>query len=298
MPTGETRPEVFTRWFRNFIDVRDDEGAERCLVTAIELGIPREHIASMVFAAATDHIYLDGGHVIDFANKAFELLDHLGWEMAGQVLPSLVHGMATARRSQELSQWRQPIDLASLVWQARAELPALLEQGQSHTGAWHDSEILAHNVLSDSPNKVIDSIKQAIADGASPEQLGDAVAHAAFLRMARFHLSNEFRDWDTVHNTLTAANALHQALKRTPTSELLRAVFDVAMSIYLDRFLNMPPQYIPDPVPSDAPASEQLDRLLELVNARQQVEESASAVSGYLAGARGRIGNCSPPWAG
>ena len=43
----------------------------------------------MIFAAATDHIYLDAGHVVDFANKAFELLDHLGWEMAGQVLPSL-----------------------------------------------------------------------------------------------------------------------------------------------------------------------------------------------------------------
>ena len=283
LPTGESRPEVFTRWFRDFIDVRDDEGAERCLVTAIELGIPKEHIANMVFAAATDHIYLDGGHMVDFANKAFELLDHLGWEMAGQVLPSLVHGMARARRSQELSQWRQPIDLASMVWQARAEIPALLEQGRSRTGNWQDIETLAYILLSDSPDEVIDSIKQAVAEGASPEQLGDAVAHAAFLRMARFHLSNEFRDWDTVHNTLTAANSLHQALKRTPTPELLRAVFDVAMSIYLDRFLNMPPQHIPGPVPNSTPESEQLDRLLELVNARQQVEESASAVSGYLA---------------
>ena len=61
LPTGETRPEVFKRWFRNFIDVRDDEGAERCLVTAIELGISRDDIADMIFAAATDHIYLDGG---------------------------------------------------------------------------------------------------------------------------------------------------------------------------------------------------------------------------------------------
>ena len=87
LPTGETRPEVFARWFRNFIDVRDDEGAERCLVTAIELGISRQDIADMVVAAATDHIYLDAGHVVDFANKAFELLDHLGWETAGQVLP-------------------------------------------------------------------------------------------------------------------------------------------------------------------------------------------------------------------
>ena len=288
LPTGETRPEVFSRWFRNFIDVRDDEGAERCLVTAVKLGIPREHIADIIFAAATDHIYLDAGHVVDFANKAFELLDHLGWEMAGLVLPSLVHGMARARRSQELSQWRQPVDLASMVWQARAELPDLLEQGReqgrNRSRGWDGAKALALQLLADSPEEVMESVKKAIAEGAAPEQLGDAVAHAAFLRMAHFHLSNEFRDWDTVHNTLTAANALHQALKRTPTPELLRGVFDVAMSIYLDRFLNMPPQHIPDPSPSGVPDHEQLDRLLEMVNARQQVEESASAVSGYLAG--------------
>ena len=284
LPTGETRPEVFARWLRNFVDVRDDEGAERCLVTAIELGISRQDIADMIFAAATDHIYLDAGHVVDFANKAFELLDHLGWEMAGQVLPSLVHGMARARRSQELSQWRQPIDLASLVWDARAELPVLLEQGRSRSGEWDDADALASRILGDSPTEIIDSIKDAIVSGATAEQLGGVVAHASFLRMAHFHLSNEFRDWDTVHNTLTAANALHQALRRSPTPELLRGVFDVAISIYLDRFLNMPPQRLPDPAASPVPAPEQLDRLLEMVNIRQQVEESAQAVSGYLAG--------------
>ena len=87
-----------------------------------------------------------------------------------------------------------------------------------------------------------------------------------------------------MHNTLTAANALHQALQRTPTPELLRGVFDVAMSVYLDRFLNMPAQRLPDAAASAVPAAEQLDWLLEMVNVRQQVEESAQAVSGYLAG--------------
>ncbi len=284
LPTGETRPEVFSRWFRDFIDVRDEEGAERCLTTAIALGFPRDDIAHMVFAAATDHIYLDAGHVVDFANKSFELLDHLGWEMAGQVLPSLVHGMARARRSQEFSQWRQPVDLASMVWEAREELPGLLEQGQRGSGNWNGAESLAAEILGDSPGEIMTALKQAIANGATAQQLGSAVAHAAFLRMAHFHTSNEFRDWDTVHNTLTAANALHQALQRTPTPELLRGVFDVAMSVYLDRFLNMPPQRLPDAAASAAPAAEQLDRLLEIVDVRQQVEESAQAVSGYLAG--------------
>ena len=288
LPTGETRPEVFAGWFRNFIDVRDDEGAERCLITAIELGHSPREIADMVFAAGTDHIYLDAGHVVDSANKAFELLDHVGWEMAGQVLPSLVHGMAGARRSQELSEWRHPIDIASMVWQARAELPELYQQGRERASewpdAWDDADALASSMLGDSPSEIIASIKEAVAGGATPEQLGGAVAHAAFLRMAHFHTSNEFRDWDTVHNTLTAANALHQALDRAPTVALLRGVFDVAMSVYLDRFLNMPPQRLPDAAASRAGGADALSELLEMVNLRQQVEESAQAVSGYLAG--------------
>ena len=281
LPTGETRPEVFKQWFRNFIDVRDEDAAERCLRTAIELRVPPLDIADMIFAASTDHIYLDAGHTLDFANKAFELLDHIGWEHASQTLTSLVHGMALARRSQELSAWRHPIDLASLVWQSREELPSLCEQGRGAT-AWDGADALALDMLGDSPSDILAAIKTAIRSGATAEQLGSAVAYAAFLRMAHFHVSNEFGDWDTVHNTLTAANALHQALRRAPSPELLRGVFDVAMSIYLDRFLNMPAQRIPETGPEPVDEAALLAEMTGLMNVRQQVEEVSHLVSRYI----------------
>ena len=281
LPTGETRPEVFKQWFRDFIDVRAEDAAERCLRTAIELELPSRHIADMIFAAATDHIYLDAGHTLDFANKAFELLDHIGWEHSSQTLTSLVHGMARARRSHELSAWRHPIDLASLVWQARAELPALLEQGRHATG-WDDEDILARAILGESAADILEAVKTALKSGATAEQLGSAVAYAAFLRMAHFHVSNEFGDWDTVHNTLTAANALHRALQRAPSPELLRGVFDVAMSIYLDRFLNMPAQRIPETGREPADGARLLAEIRERMDVRQQVEEVSHLVSRYL----------------
>jgi nitrite reductase/ring-hydroxylating ferredoxin subunit len=285
LPTGETRPEVFKQWFRGFIDVRDEDAAERCLRTAIDLGFSPQDVADMIFAAATDHIYLDAGHVVDFANKAFELLDHIGWEHAGQALTSLVHGMATARRSQELSSWRHPIDLSSLVWQAREELPDLLAQGGSAGAPWGGADGLAREMLNDSPTDILDAIKTAIKNGATADELGSAVAYAAFLRMAHFHVSNEFNDWDTVHNTLTAANALHQALQRAPSMELMRGVFDVAMSIYLDRFLNMPPQRIPETGDAPVDGEEILAQLRERMDVRQQVEEVSHLVSRYVTGA-------------
>ena len=284
LPTGETRPEVFKDWFRSFIEVRDDEGAERSLRTAIELGVSQREIADMVFAAATDRIYLDAGHVLDFCNKAFEILDHIGWEYAGQVLTSLTHGMASARRSEELNSWRNPIDLSSLVWEARDALPGLWEEGAKERGNWDDEDALVGVILEDDPAATLAALKDATREGATAEQLGGAVAYAAFLRMARFHTSNEFGDWDTVHNTLTAANALHQALKRAPSVELTRAVFDVAMSIYLDRFLNMPAQRLPEP--NGARADEGLgDSILKAMDSQQQVERSAGLVSDYVSGA-------------
>jgi nitrite reductase/ring-hydroxylating ferredoxin subunit len=284
LPTGEMRPEVFKKWFRRFIDVRDPEGGERCLRTAIDLGLPARTIAEMIFAAATDHLYMDAGHVVDFANKAFELLDHIGWEHAGQVLTSLVQGMATARRSQELSAWRHPVDLAALVWAAREELPVLVAQGKSRHSTWQDEVSLVDAILGDDPVAILQALKDAIQQGASPEALGSAVAHAAFLRMARFHTSNEFGDWETVHNTLTAANALHQALLRAPSIELLRGVFDAAISIYLDRFLNMPAQRLPEVERTTANGAALGAELLRCMNVQQQVEEVAQLVSRYLSG--------------
>ena len=299
LPTGETRPEVFKQWFRGFIEVRDDEGAERCLRTAIDLGISKREIADMIFAAATDRIYIDAGHVVDFCNKAFELLDHIGWEHAGLVLTSLVNGMASARRSEELNSWRNPIDLVSMVQEARAALTDLWAEGEVNRGdqlkAGHvkqvDEESLVATILEDDPAATMYALKEAVRAGATAKQLGSAVAYAAFLRMARFHTSNEFGDWDTVHNTLTAANALHQALIRAPSVELVRAVFDTAISVYLDRFLNMPAQRLPEPNGAGAagdPVSEYGaglgQEILDTMNSQQQVEQSARLVTDYVAG--------------
>ena len=42
-----------------------------------------------MFAAVTDHVFIDGGHTIDFTNKAFESLGYIGQKSAPDVLPTL-----------------------------------------------------------------------------------------------------------------------------------------------------------------------------------------------------------------
>ena len=90
LPHVATDLPTLKRWFRQFTEVRDTEGAERCLASAIRAGHAPVAIADMLFAAATDHRYLDGGHVLDFTNKALEALDWAGWDAAEVTLASLL----------------------------------------------------------------------------------------------------------------------------------------------------------------------------------------------------------------
>src|SRR6266508_2658032 len=126
---GDADPERLARWFRGFIEVRDAEGAERALVSAVRAGATPQQLADMLFTAATDHRYLDGGHTLDFVNKALEALDVTGWERAEAVLTSLPAQLAFAERMEEANAWRHPVDLVALLEDAFERLPEAVAEG-------------------------------------------------------------------------------------------------------------------------------------------------------------------------
>ncbi|MGH2524298.1 MAG: Rieske (2Fe-2S) protein, partial [Anaerolineales bacterium] len=72
LPTATADFPTLRRWFRQFVEVRDAEGAERCIVSAVRAGADSQQIADILFSAATDHRYIQVGHVADFTNKALE----------------------------------------------------------------------------------------------------------------------------------------------------------------------------------------------------------------------------------
>jgi nitrite reductase/ring-hydroxylating ferredoxin subunit len=245
----EVSKERLKRWFRENCEVRDSNGAERVLLTAIA-NLDESDVAEILFAAATDHLYMNASHTLDFVNTAFETLDHIGYEeYADAVLASVVPQLTGATRSEELSSWRNPIDIAELVFDAHDRLPDLVAAGEGKS--WERPEGFVETIMSEDPEAILDALAGAIREGATREQLADAVARAATRRVAYFATNNEFGDWDTVHHTFTYANAVHRATRRTDAVELYRGCFDGAMSVYLDRFLNSPRAPMPAPDDSD-----------------------------------------------
>ena len=282
LPTGTADMTTLKGWFRRFVELRDAEGAERCIVSAVGAGADHTQMADMLFAAATDHRYLDVGHVLDFTNKAFEALDVAGWSYAEPVLASLAGGYAGATRMEESNSWRNPVDLVEILEGAFDELPETLESGRDRRGSWEGREELAFLLLDEDPKVIAESLLEALREGATEEGLAQAVAYAAALRIAQFPTTNQFGDWDTALHTFTFANAVHQGLRRTPSQELLRGVFDAAMSVHLDRFLNVPPTRLPEPGDPETTPEELLAELPALLDQRQRVDAAGELVARYL----------------
>jgi nitrite reductase/ring-hydroxylating ferredoxin subunit len=287
-------PDLATlkRWLRRWTAVRHREAAERTVLTAIAAGASPAALANLLLTAVTDRTFADGGHSLDFINKAFECLDLIGWEQAGDVLPTVVGQMVAARGAEESTAWRQPEDLVVLCQTTAAELPSLFAAGRGGR-RWSDHAALAHLLLSDDAVAIVAALKAAIRAGASPTDLGRSLAYAAALRVARFGSANEHSDWETAHHVFTYASAVQRMLKRIETAnqdghfEAARGVLHGAMALYLARYLNVPPARIPgdrgdqlNDLPTDAEALRVA--LLDAFDRQRQVDLAARLVARHL----------------
>lgn len=279
---GRLSQETLVRLFRQMIEDREAAGAERVLRTCCAQGGSLADAAELLLVAGTDHFFLSTGHVLDFTNKAFELIDHLGDEAAESVLASLTRPMAGAFRHDESADWE---DAGGPL----AEAFARFDTRPADDPAWADDGTLLELLLEGDPPEIIRAMSDAVQRGAGPRALAAVVCDASMLRVARFHLQNE-NDWDDVLHLVSYNHAVDRLAARfagRPATDfaLLRAVFHGAVYCHLTRFLNVPAVPLPhqrrhDYLIPDEPR-QMCERLLHCAEF-QQVEEAAAIADRYL----------------
>ena len=240
-----------------------------------------------MFGAVTDHVFIDGGHTLDFTNKAFEALDHVGAARPRRAPDARAARPTAAARAEETFPWRHPHDLVAL---ARRHAP------RARGRAYDDVAGAGMEVARRRPARPLSprsSMREARCR--APSSSAARSRYAAALRITRFHVQNDFGDWDQVHHAFTAANALHQALVRNPTPELMRGIVQGALRVYLDRFLNVPAARLPSDTTGD------LAELAACWDAQGEVDRAGAIVLGYLRGGGDRaewsprsVTRCSP----
>ncbi|MBI3829113.1 MAG: Rieske 2Fe-2S domain-containing protein [Planctomycetes bacterium] len=278
--------DALSRWFRRWAENGQVTGCERTILTVARTPATTPEISALFFRAATDRMYAQGGQSVPMSNKGFELIEHIGRDYAKDLLPLLVRWVSgRGSGAEDQHPWNNPVDLVTPLRAAEKSIAGWLEVGKGKTYAGEDA--LKEILLGDDPHKIIDSLGQAMREGAPPAHLAKLVAYAAARRLAHFALTNELQDWMAPQRTFAYANAIHQVVKRSPSDpELVRGIFHGAISVYMDRFLNVPAVRLPgerntlDGLPSDP--QKICAALLELLDHQAHVEDAAGMVARFV----------------
>jgi len=280
--------ERLSEWLSHWSRIRHDEGVERTLLAALDSRLTQPALNRIVFRSVQNRIYADGGHALDHSNKAFELLDTIGWEEASRILPLLVSHLTQSQSEEEGGAWRVPLDLIPLIKEAEEQL-----RDQSCSRPGKDSPPIHQQLLGTDPKTILQLIVTALAGGVTPASIARELALAAAARLAHFPESNDVDDWFNPVHTFSFCNALYRVLSRGETGpDVERGLIHAAMSIYVDRFLNIPSAHLPDgaaleSLPSDAEAL--LTGMLETLDQKKAWSALPNLVVRYL-----RLGHPEP----
>lgn len=190
--------------FRHEIEAEQIVGAQALVLAGIEAGLGPEVLRPWFTAAVADH-HLSYGHGAIYVQKAFQLLDRLGWERAATVLPHLVPTIVYGTREDTLPYMR-PFTMAL----SALDLGALAEV--EPVAGWADDGTLRAAMLGRDRTAPLHAAADALQAGAGVDRVLDVVVDAVSERLLRYDTDGEqdFEDdfgWLDITHGVTYANA-------------------------------------------------------------------------------------------
>jgi nitrite reductase/ring-hydroxylating ferredoxin subunit len=207
--------------FRELVEQGWDAAAEAeaLLRAAIDAGLGPDELRPWLVGVVADH-HLGYGHGAIYVQKAFEMLDRLGWDRAPTVLPHLVIAHLAMTREDRLPYMRGFVRALDGV-----DLPALAEAEPA--AGWTDDGTLRAALLSGRAEVTVPAAVRAVHSGAGVEGLIGAVGDAVSRRLLSYDPAVE-RDhhedfgWLDITHGLTYAAAARWAWSTTPGPDAAR----------------------------------------------------------------------------
>jgi len=226
------------RAFRAAVEAERLAEAQSLVLAAIERGDSAAELRPWFTGVVSDH-HLSYGHGAIYSQKAFELLEMIGWDRAATVLPHLVPTLVFGTREDKLPYMR-PFGRAL----AETDLAALVDADVDPD--WSDDGRLLGALLGDERSAPVDATAAALHEGAGIDGVLDVVVQAVSERMLRYDTDGEFDfaddfGWLDITHGLTYANAVRwhhrQAIERSgPTPDLVRlAMFTAFLAQWTGR---------------------------------------------------------------
>ena len=211
--------------FPALVDAEQGEEAEALLRGLLAAGASPAEIRHAFLSAITDH-FLGYGHPMIYCQKAFDLLDRIGWSQADTVLAPLVPAITLSTRYDRLPYMRRFLG----AWRAVEDDAAVPDHIASPDPGLSG---LRRVLLDGIPEDAVAAVTGAVRGGVPVPHIIDAIASVAATRLGRFDIASDTDDskdagWLDVTHTLTYTNALRWAWSADPSPLVLRGVLHAA----------------------------------------------------------------------
>jgi nitrite reductase/ring-hydroxylating ferredoxin subunit len=190
--------------FRAAVEAERLDDAQALVLAAIERGDGPVDLQQWFAGVVADH-HLSYGHGAIYSQKAFELLEMIGWERAATVLPHLVPTLLYGTREDKLPYMRPFMKaLGGVDLQSIAEIDPV--------DGWADDGTLLDALLGRDKSAPVEASVTALRAGAGIDGLLDVVVEATSERMLRYEPAGEFDfhddfGWLDITHGITYANA-------------------------------------------------------------------------------------------
>ncbi len=195
--------------------------AEALLLGAFDAGVERKEIERWLRVIISDH-FTGFGHPLIYLLKAEELLDEVDESWARDIYGSLLYRYILATREDTLpymTHYREHMDAFE------PQLQTFFDRQDEKVP--FDGEAFVEVILYEQPNTACLALRNALQLGVCVEKISMALATAGATRMLRFDPQVEknpelAENWVWVTHRLTQACAVHQMVKKHPSSDSLR----------------------------------------------------------------------------
>lgn len=219
--------------FRQAVESEQLEHAQALVRAAIHSGSSASDLQPWFTAVASDHL-LSYGHGAIYCQKAFELLELIGWDRADTVLPYLVPTIVYGTR-EDLLPYTRPFmrSLGGEDLKALSTLPV--------DDRWEDDGTLLAILLGDDRRAIVPAVATALRSGAGVDGVLDVVVQTVGERMMRYDTAGE-RDllddfgWLDITHGLTYAHAARWHHRLSPGIDTVRlAMFTAFLAQWTGR---------------------------------------------------------------
>ncbi|MGH9723043.1 MAG: Rieske (2Fe-2S) protein [Bryobacteraceae bacterium] len=242
-------------WIHAFSVDKAWEGIEKCLITARRLGGHDEKIIPLLYECAVEPFFLGHSNNLLHLGYLAELLEEFGWDEVEELVCNLGAKMLGRDRGAPEELRLAAIKMFEPIHTLVDELASTSPNGQA--GAY-DEDALAKGLVSGDLSQTFNAISDALRARVDVNRIVTTMVLLAADRMARTPV-NLNPGWGSLGFELALASSVRPALRYGGFKVGAKALYHAAWQFFSDRWLNIAPRSLTEPLAaakSEAPSED------------------------------------------